>query len=184
MAVLWTLIIVLAGLTSLNLLLILALVRRLREIELSAGSAAVPALPEPGLVVGDFTETAISGEPLTQAALGADALVAFLSPACGPCRNVADVLLADRGRLPSAALALLVGDPGDPVAQAFAAELATVAAVAFVDPSGPASTAFGGIREFPTLLRVEHGIVAVAGNEPDSQLLAAAAAGTSPADVA
>lgn len=45
MAVLWAVVGVLTGLTSLNLLLTLALVRRLRAMEKDQGSAAVPALP-------------------------------------------------------------------------------------------------------------------------------------------
>jgi hypothetical protein len=183
MAALWALIAVLAGVTSLNLLLTLALVRRLRGIESGAGSAATPALPEPGLAVGDFAETTAGGEPLTQASLGEDALVAFLSPECGPCRTAASWLLANRDRLPPAAFALLAADSGDPRAQAFAAKLATAAAVAFVEVSGPASEAFGGIQEFPTLIRVEHGIITAAEHEADGRLLATPA-GSSLADVA
>jgi hypothetical protein len=172
MALLSAVVGVLAVVTALNLLVTLALVRRLRGIEARAGSTAGPALPAPGLPVGDFIETAIGGESVNTAALGTEALVAFLSPGCDPCRTVADAMLTRRDRLPETVIALLAGDPDDAAAVAFATDLGVVATVAFIEVSGPAAKAFGGIRDFPTLVRVEHGVVAAAGHDLDDLVVA------------
>lgn len=81
--------VILLGLVSaLNLLLTLALIRRLRA-QGAAGHAHAgpPTALGPGSQVGDFTATTTEGETVTRADL--IGLVGFFSAGCEPCHDLA-----------------------------------------------------------------------------------------------
>src|SRR6266511_625040 len=74
---------------TVNLILTLALIRRLRE---QAGGPPGPRQPLPKVIVGigerpaEFTAATTEGEPIDRDAV-AGGLVGFFSPQCSPCRE-------------------------------------------------------------------------------------------------
>jgi hypothetical protein len=157
-------------LTVFNTLLCFAVIRRLR----GAGPVAPAAMPADldgpaaGTVLGGFETVSTDGEPLTAADVAASALVLFLSPGCGPCRDVA-ASLAGRPDLADQVVVAFVLGEGDE-ARAFAARLPAYVRAAYVEHGGPVPAAFGGIGGYPTLLRVRDGVVVA--NEPSLDGLA------------
>ncbi|MFB9236645.1 TlpA family protein disulfide reductase [Plantactinospora siamensis] len=147
-----------------NLVLMLGVIRRLREhTELLSGrqEPAPQAMLEPGSIPGDFTSTTVDGRVLGRGDLPPMTLVAFVSPACDMCEaQIPDLL--DRARSmpggPDHVWVVVVGKGAEttPYADRFAG-VATV----FIEPgSGPLPLAFG-IKGFPAFGLVdEHGIVA------------------------
>lgn len=81
----------LALLTLFNLILLLGVVRRLREhSERLAGGAAVPVPEGPmmpaGETVGAFATAATDGAPVSSELFDGETLVGFFSPSCQPCK--------------------------------------------------------------------------------------------------
>ena len=149
--------------TVFNTLLCFAVIRRLRAA--APVAAAPPNLDGPavGAVVGGFATVTTDGLPLTSADT-ADAVVLFLSPGCGPCRDVAAALT---GPLDAPVVVFVLGDGADPDAVRFADRLEPYARVAFVEDGDPVTAAFGGIGGYPTLLRVRDSIVVGNGSALD-----------------
>lgn len=151
----------------LNLVLVLALIARLRNQPV-AGPAArqipMPVLP-PGATPGPFTATTPGGDTVDGDGIR---LVGFFSPACSLCHERLPALLdyVARSRLRrQEVLAVLVGTPGE-VAEL--AELAGPAATVVIEEEaeGPAWRAFG-LRGLPAFyLLDEHGVIAGSGTEP------------------
>jgi hypothetical protein len=151
----------LAALTLLNLMLVLAVVRRLRQQ--ATAPAGQPELPAVGTRVGRFRTTSVDGLGLDELALsGARTLVAFVSPGCSPCGALADTLVSEPAGDVSWLL-FVTGSDDDEATAAMATRLAAVGQVAVVTESGPESAAFGGVSGFPTVLRIERGVIAAAG---------------------
>ncbi|MCW2792855.1 MAG: hypothetical protein JWO76_1953 [Nocardioides sp.] len=171
MTLLWCVVLVLTVVSSLNLLLVLALARRVRTGAAPPVAAAASLLPPLGHRVGAFHETGPRDTPVTELDLAEDTLVAFLSPACDPCVEAAETLLARRDDLPARTLAFVLGSDDDPRAVGFADRLGAVARPAFVAVGGTAAAAFGGVREYPTVLRVVGGEVVAASHEVDASVL-------------
>jgi hypothetical protein len=137
--------------TAFNTLLCFAVIRRLR------GVPPAPDLDGPavGTVVGGFATVTTGGAPLTSADV-ADSVVLFLSPGCGPCRDVA---AAVAGRPAGEAVAFILGSAADEDAAGFAAGLEPYARVAYVEHGDAVTAAFGGIGGYPTLLRLRNSVV-------------------------
>src|SRR6266508_3698318 len=82
-------IVLLGAVCTVNLILTLALIRRLRE---QAGGPPGPRQPLPKVIVGigerpaEFTAATTEGEPIDRDAV-AGGLVGFFSPQCSPCRE-------------------------------------------------------------------------------------------------
>ncbi len=172
MAVLTALVIALGVLTGANLLLLFAVLRRLREIE-RPGSPAV-VVPAPGTVVGDWRVKLTDGESLSAAELGPDATVLFLSPGCRPCAELVDQVAARPDRLSAAAVVLVAGDADDPAARAYRARLPEHVRVAYVEDTGGVVEAFGGVAAFPTVVAVRNGRVVTSGYALDGHDLVGA----------
>jgi len=105
-------VVLLAVLGMLNLLLTLAIVRRMRTM------SPVQQPPEPlpiGTAIRPFTAATLDGRTVSDRDLrGGQALVGYFSPGCPPCeaalpRFVSYAAGLDRDRV----LAVIVGDPGD-----------------------------------------------------------------------
>jgi hypothetical protein len=163
--------------TAFNTLLCFAVIRRLR----GAPPSSPPSPPPPdldgpavGTVVGPFATVTTEGLPLTSADV-ADSVVLFLSPGCGPCRDVA-AAVAGRSSAPGDVVAFVLGSGTDEEAARFAGRLEPYARVAFVEHGDPVTAAFGGIGGYPTLLRLRSSVVAGNGASLD-ELAAPAAAG-------
>lgn len=148
----------------LNLVLLLGVIRRLREHTELLGdkqSTLPESMLEPGSIPGEFVATDLRGRTHTRADLPPMTLVAFLSPACDLCEaQIPDLL--DRARdMPGGAehvWVVVVGKGSE--TEPYAARFADVATV-FVEPgTGPLPLAFG-VKGFPAFgLLDERGILA------------------------
>ncbi|MEV0419719.1 TlpA family protein disulfide reductase [Streptosporangium canum] len=145
-------------LCSLNLILAVGMIRRLREhtAQLSGVGRVNGAPPtiDVGEEVGDFTTTAIDGESLERKLLTHETLVAFFSPGCRPCREklpkfveYSRSISGGRNRV----LAVVVGETEE--TGLFVTDLSPVARVAVEDLDGPLSRAFK-VTSYPTMLTV------------------------------
>lgn len=156
---------------SLNLLLTLGVIRRLREhtvrlAALPAGGGPPPELMLPaGARPGDFRAETVDGAEVSLTSLAAPALVGFFSPGCEPCREWIPRFVQAAGELPhgpAQALAVVVGD-----ATAMSDELARLRRVAqvVVEPfDGPVSRAFA-VNGWPVLCRLgEDGTITTTDN--------------------
>lgn len=151
-------VVLVGALGALNLVLVLGMVKRLREHSaLLTGRRGAPSADlEVGTRIGEFETVTEAAEPLTRASLteAGDLLVAFLSPGCAPCVEKLPGFVAHARSLPGGrrrVLAVVVGEPGE--AAAFAAPLGPVAQVVVEEPNGALSRAFG-VHSYPTLLRI------------------------------
>ncbi|TDC78974.1 TlpA disulfide reductase family protein [Streptomyces hainanensis] len=154
-----TLITLLVGaLGALNLVLALGIIRRLREhTELLAqrptGSGESTAIAV-GERVGDFAAVTRDGAEISTADLAENAVVAFFSPDCGPCRDRLPSFVEFARTVPGGArqvLAVVVDVAGD--GAEFVRSLGEVARVVVEKPDGSVSDAFQ-VRSYPTILRV------------------------------
>jgi hypothetical protein len=148
---------IVAVVLSLNLLLLLGVLRRVREHDdeiarMRAPMPVVTGLP-PGARLPRFEATTVSGEEVTRAAV-TPGLVAFLSSSCHGCREQLPGFLryaaghADASQV----LAVVVVDaraPGDDLVSALGGDCRIVVE----GESGPLSTAFsiGGYPSFFTI---------------------------------
>lgn len=163
-AVLTGAVVVRTVLTAICLLMLSAVVRRLRAIEERlAGSEAT--LPEAGTAIADFHAIDLDATPLGRSDVE-DGTVLFVMPGCGPCAE----LIASLAERPVRALtAFVAGDAADEATQELTRKVGTVAGrVAVVAEGGEVTAAFGGVTSFPTVLRIAGGVVAAAGRSVDA----------------
>ncbi|MFD8412143.1 TlpA family protein disulfide reductase [Streptomyces sp. NPDC059650] len=143
-------------LCTLNLVLTLGVVKRLREhTELLGAVQGDPVSLEVGQEVGEFDTSTVGGEPLVRDLLSGPVLFGFFSPTCEPCKDKLPRFVEYARREPggrSSVVATVVGDADS--ASAFVAELGQVARVVVEDPGGAMGTALG-IRAFPSVLRAD-----------------------------
>jgi thiol-disulfide isomerase/thioredoxin len=160
--------VVLIGLLSaLNLVLTLALIRRLRgDGAAAAGHAGPPMALGPGSQVGDFTATTTEGEPVTRADLLG--LVAFFSAGCAPCHELAPRFARLATGLPR--LAVVTGDDPELVAV-----LSPSVRLVVEDHDGAVSSAFQNTWT-PAVYLVDSGqrVVAAGGRLEDLPIESAA----------
>lgn len=150
-------------LTLLNLFLLLGIIRRLREIteEFHHADSGLPGMPEPGHVVGEFRESTLRGEPVTDEQLrSGTTLVMFLSPSCEPCKAAATRLANTPRPLPHTVV-FLQAAPGEPELDSMLAALEGVDTIALIEPDGPAASALS-VKAYPTALLVQDGEVTAA----------------------
>lgn len=172
MAILAAVVCVLAALVLFNLALTFGLVRRLRmALEdggiAPGGSIDVPGFPVVGSRVDPFAAQTLDGESLSDADLSAGpAVVAYFSVGCPACVKVKKKLLA---RGVSGPLTVIVaGEPGDLEAIALAEEFMTIAEkVAVVEQDSAAVEALR-VEGYPTLVRLEDGVVQASGYKLDA----------------
>ena len=146
-----------------DLVLTLALVRRLRqhtELLLALRTGPPAELADLGSAVSPFTVTTTDGEVVSERdLLGAAALIGYFSPGCRPCdeevpRFVAYAAgLADRGRVLAVVVAEDRVETTAETTAGTAAEVAALAAVARVvvsDEGGPVPRALG-VHSYPAV---------------------------------
>ncbi|MEV6520641.1 hypothetical protein AB0M43_01700 [Longispora sp. NPDC051575] len=142
-------VLVLAAIVLLNLVLTLAVIRRLRD-----GATAGPAAPGVGDVVPDFAATMTDGATLTHRdLLTGPATVVFALPGCAPCTRT---LAALPGAEPT--FVFVMGEPGDPETGAVLAKVPFFARAGVTPMDGPVGRAFG-VALFPTTLRIADGVI-------------------------
>jgi hypothetical protein len=164
-------------LAAANLLLTLALARRLAEVERQAGVSlpAQPRTPRVGAEVGTFSVPTAGGAQLTDARLrGGRTLVVFSQADCGPCAALADELR--HTELPAGlSLLILLAAAEDQGTALAALKYPAAAEVAFVPPDSGLIDQFE-VDAFPTLILVEGGRITAVGHTPSEVLPALAAA--------
>jgi hypothetical protein len=142
-----------------NLVLTLALIRRLRAQDtFRPEHAGPPTTLGPGAEIGDFTTTTVDGEPVTPADL--TGLVGFFSAGCKPCHDLLPSFVEHaKGRAREQVLAVVTGDDRDTVEA-----LAPVARVVAEDYDGTVTTAFQNAWT-PALyvIDADHRVVATGG---------------------
>ncbi|MEV1174765.1 TlpA disulfide reductase family protein [Nonomuraea sp. NPDC049784] len=122
MALLTASVVTIAILCAFNLVLVLALAKRVRDLATLVAQARNTGNVRDGFLavgetVGDFTARTVDGRELTRDALTAGAVVGFFSTSCGACREKIPAFveqareLRGQGRL---ALAVVVTGPDDP----------------------------------------------------------------------
>jgi thiol-disulfide isomerase/thioredoxin len=148
-------VILLTALTLLNIAMVMAVVRRLREHEtriaaLAGGAAVAPPLPEIIAPVGhrveDFTAETVDGRRLDRTSLQSPALVGFFSPSCDSCHERIPDFRKAAADHDGSALAVVVRDGKDPAE--LVADLDGSATIVLEAPEGPLAGAFG-VRGFP-----------------------------------
>lgn len=171
MSVLVLAVTIVGALCALDLVLTLAVVRRLREHTtalrgLRSADGAVPAdhmLPA-GTSIGSFTTTTDDGEPLSADVLTGHTLVGFFSPGCEACSARLPDFVDHARTIPGGreqVLAVVVGGGHDPTP--YTDTLRRVARLVAEEPGGPVATAFS-VEGFPSFYLVgADGAIVVSG---------------------
>ncbi|MBO3748318.1 hypothetical protein J5X84_19770 [Streptosporangiaceae bacterium NEAU-GS5] len=155
-------VVVLTVLTLVNLLLVLGLVRRIREYE---ARSAVPSGPPSQIMkpvgsrVGRFETRSADGAEVSDAVLLKPSLVGFLSPGCDACHDRLDAFRAAAAAHDGPVLAVVVRDGGDMEEMVEAVRGAAI--VIEEDIGGPVTMAFGVVG-FPVFARLGPGGVVLA----------------------
>ncbi len=166
-------VIVVGVLCVLDLLLTVAVIRRLREH--GTRLAALDALGPPigptflpaGSAVPEFSGRTVDGEPVSRATLGdGPGAIAFLRPDCQPCRDRVPDLRSFAAALPGgrARVLVVVTADGD-AAGGMGDDLREVAQVVS-GPSAAAIVAAFEVSGFPTFYAFEAGEIRAAGADP------------------
>ncbi|MFI7125156.1 TlpA disulfide reductase family protein [Nonomuraea sp. NPDC050153] len=165
--------VVVVGLLCLvDLVLTLAVIRRLRvhTLRLAELAPARAPLVRPGTTLGDFSATAVDGETVSRAFFSGPSVVAVFSTECASCHERLPEFtsyLADTR--PERVLAVVTGDPDE--ARRFTGEL--TAATVVVEPmGGPVSRALQ-VSQFPSFYLVDGDAVVVAADTAPGRLPAA-----------
>lgn len=145
------------ALCLLDLVLTLAVVRRLREHTelLSRDRPAPPPSVPVGTRAGDFEVPDVEGRKLSRADLPGTTLIGFFSPDCSACEERLPEFVeyaTRRSAVLARTVAVIVGT--EEAAERQRDLLVPVARVVIEPPHGPAGSAFG-VRAFPTLLLLE-----------------------------
>lgn len=143
-----------------SLVLVLGLTSRLRALEqISRQRKLPPQLPQPGHIVLPFEVESTTGAVVSAASVSAHerALVCFVTSGCSKCKAVEERLVAHPPVLP--VVSFVYGDLDE--ARILAGQLGRVGPVAIFE-SHRVTEAFGAVN-FPTLVRLERGVVAAAG---------------------
>ncbi|WFB05767.1 hypothetical protein LRS74_01085 [Streptomyces sp. LX-29] len=152
-----------AALCALDLMLTLAVLRRLREKGTTGSSHTPPdteggGIPK-GSAVGTFETRCVEGARLTDEDLVDGAVVGFFSPMCPPCRRAlpafVETATALQGVRQVIAVVISVTGRADEEAEALAIveQLAPFARVVREDDTGSCLSAFG-VRAFPSHFEV------------------------------
>jgi thiol-disulfide isomerase/thioredoxin len=162
-------VIVLGLMASANLLVTFAVIRRIAVVE--AGHADGPGkalVPDIGYQVADFSAELLSGGAIHRADLAdSSVIIIFVSPGCAPCQKL--IASMRSGWVPQGEplLIFVAGYADDAVVGDTVAELSALSArIGITPPTGPVAQAFGVVG-YPTVLRVENGVVTAAGARLD-----------------
>jgi thiol-disulfide isomerase/thioredoxin len=151
-----------------NLALTLGLARRLRLAALpdaAAGGASppLPGFPMAGVPVSSFSAQTRSGVELSEADVSDGPMfVGFFSVGCEPCAALKRELLASDSP-PQPFVAFIIGADDDPTTATLASELSSVAREVAVIDHGSSPVKAMQVEAYPTLLRLDGGVVQSSG---------------------
>jgi thiol-disulfide isomerase/thioredoxin len=159
LAVLTAAVAVCVTLTVLNLVLLFAVIRKLRDQPQQP--QFVPQTMDVGTAVRRFETTTTTGATITEESL-TSTVVAFVSPSCAPCRDLVASIreMAPRLRDP---LLLVVVEELDDATRAAVAGVDGVTIVA--DEQSTAVTSAFGVSSYPTVARLEGRLVVRSGSQ-------------------
>lgn len=146
-----------------TLAVLFALISRVRTLqELVVQNRTQDGLPQRGDPIGRFEVTTTAGDVITDVSLALETtLVGFFLPNCVPCERVQAEL---RDRPPDVPMVAVIHAAADEIsAVAMSDALSQFARVAYAGAEDSVSRAFR-TAGYPTLLRVENGLVAAAGH--------------------
>ncbi|MBP8531683.1 hypothetical protein GWI24_00265 [Streptomyces sp. MK37H] len=158
MPVLISAVVLVGALCSLDLILTLGVIKRLREHGELLAARAVDrprSAIELGEQVGEFATHTVDGEPLSRATMTGTTLVGFFTPTCGPCKEQLPKFMEYARTMPGGrdrVLAAVVGD--EDLAAPMVAELRSVAKVVTQTRNEEPMGAAFEIMAFPTVLMV------------------------------
>ena len=150
-------VIALTVLTLVNLLLVLGLVRRIREYEARGLPESGPpseVMKPVGARIGAFSTRSVDGADVSNATLAGPSFAGFMSPGCDACHERLDDFRKAAAAHDGPVLAVVVRDGGD--TGELAAALREVATVVVEDIGGPVSAAFG-VSGFPVFALLDAG---------------------------
>lgn len=162
------------GLTLLNLLLTLGVIRRLREHtdllsrRVVDNPAEAKVMLDPGQEPAGFVVTAQDGGVIDSAMLAQRSLVAFLSPGCDLCHEQLPEFIGYAGHFSNgrdATVAVVVGDHEQ--AHELVSRLTPVAKVVLEDKDGAMCKAFD-VKGYPAYAVVDGGVIVASGYRMDS----------------
>ena len=154
-------VVLVGAIATLNLLLTVGVIRRLREHTTqlaNVGSGGMPPGPGVGDEINEFATTAIDETPVSDKDLSNFALVSVMSPGCGPCEEKLPKLVAllEEGHLQKkSVLAVIAGNEEDAVPMITA--LRDLAVVVREDSGTGAVQDATGIRSYPTMFTASGG---------------------------
>lgn len=176
MYVLTAAVVIVAVLCTLDLILTLGVIRRLREhTETLAGlSAGHRDGIAPGTVVGDISGESIIGTPIDRTFItgGGDTVIGFFSPGCGPCKALLPEYRSFVSGAPYRVLTVIVGERAG--AAEYIEALRDTGEIVVEAPPGSIAQAFG-VDGYPTVCMVDDSgrVVAAGGNTRSLQAYAA-----------
>ncbi|GGS53342.1 TlpA family protein [Planobispora rosea] len=158
-------------LTVLNLILTLAVVRRLREhsdhlsrLLSSPGGVPWASIIGSGERPRPFTATTVDGGELTESSLTDGTIVAFFSPTCSACHEWVPRFAEAAEAVPGRAIAVVVADSPEDGA-GHVTSLRAVARVVVEEQDGAVAKAFG-VTGYPAMCRMaSDGTVATSDND-------------------
>jgi hypothetical protein len=154
----------LALLAGANLLLTLALARRLAEAERVAARGPKPRMPRVGTEVPEFSVATADAGQLTDAQLRSGRTVLVFSMAdCGPCAALAEELR--HTELPAGLGLLVLLAANEDNQAAAAAKYQDPARVGFLPADGTVADRFE-VDAFPTVVLVDDGRITAVGRTP------------------
>ncbi|MUL40258.1 redoxin domain-containing protein [Streptomonospora sp. PA3] len=167
-------VVLIGAVALLNLLLTMAVVRRLRQLaeQPAARGSAGPELEEvpAGSPVPSFRSRTLPGEPVTsESLLGRETVFAFFDTGCSVCKSAIPKLLAHAAekRLTPGQVVVVVGDQGGESGE-YTGRLDGAATVILEPRLGPVAQAFG-IQGVPAFVRADaRGTVVTSGNTVDA----------------
>lgn len=152
------------ALAVVNFLLSMALIRRVRVLQelVERTPQRDPNLPKTGEAIGSFQATTLQGETLSNETLKPGvSLVGFFTTHCKPCAALRAQLLESPPTLP--VVAFVEGPADDPEVGEMAEALKRIARVVYTRNNDALHQAFKPAG-YPTLIRVENGVVAASGH--------------------
>ncbi|WP_053736634.1 hypothetical protein [Nocardia sp. NRRL S-836] len=159
LAVLTAAVAVCVTLTVLNLVLLFAVIRKLRDQPQQP--EFVPQTLTPGSAVRRFEAKTTTGATITEESL-TSMVVAFVSPSCAPCRDLVASIRQTVPRL-GEPLLLVVVEELDDATRAAVAGVDGVTVVA--DTESNALTSAFGVSSFPTVARLDGRLVVSSGSK-------------------
>jgi thiol-disulfide isomerase/thioredoxin len=164
-ALVWTALVMVGVLCLLNLVLIVGIIRRLREQTAdiaalgSSGQSSTDGLLPPGSTIGAFAATTTTGDPVV---FSGPTVVGLFLTDCGPCKALLPSFIEYAQRTDLPVLAVVTGEP-EP-ASPMVESLLPVADVVLDGRSGPVASAFQA-TSFPEVYLVDGDRVLASGRK-------------------